>query len=163
MKYIVLLYKLKTQQQYQWFSFWKKQIFNQTIYQRPILIPWTKLIPLSNLPSTEYFCLHFIITTCQKSPSCRFFLFHKSFPNILNIISIFLPLKPHPTVRVPIALFFCTSHWTPTIAQHMSWRQELSFVIFVSSPASSAASLFVVRELNIHVLVNISSVWNLES
>lgn len=33
----ILLLKPHTQQQYQWFSFWKKQIFNQTIYQRPIL------------------------------------------------------------------------------------------------------------------------------
>lgn len=45
----------------------------------------------------------------------------------------------------------------------MSWRQELSFVIIISSPTSTATLLYVVREPNIHVFIhsNTSSVWNL--
>lgn len=102
----------------------------------------------------QHSCLHLHTSTCQKQSILQVLPFHKSFPNILNILSVFPPLKPHLTL-IALIILFCASHLTSTARLWMSWRQGLYFVIFVSYVASSAASLCADREFNIHVFIHL--------
>lgn len=120
----ILLLKPHTQQQYQWFSFWKKQIFNQTIYQRPTL----------NLYQTNS-----LFRAFHPSAILLPSLLHYKLPkevhssgsvSAINPILIFLTsfqlflLWNLLLQWVPTILLVFATHLTSTITLRMSWRQS---------------------------------------